>query len=240
MFPIADKTVIMPTSSEHPAELDAIPFEGVVSKHAIIVVLFFLHLKIKSTGNEDLLLEYISPFVNTRSVAIGRVSDNVKFEPERLQNTMICGALCVNITMVDSTDTSDATRIRGCNIFSGEEDPSELFDFNVAHSDLFHFYLINETSKDARLSFFKTSTDTDNKGYLTTFDFDFQKMMRTESPDKKVNSRFFKLVERFCLIYNDFQSLQDFKDLIITIDLVGKLLGITIQVILLYFFYRYV
>ena len=237
MFPIADKTVIMFTSSEHPAELDAIPFEGVVSKHSIIVVLFFLHLKIKSTGNEDLLLEYISPFVNTRSVAIGRVSDNVKFEPERLQNTVICGALCVTD---DSTDTSDATRIRGCNIFSGEEDPSELFDFNVAHSDLFHFYLINETSKDARLSFFKTSTDADNKGYLKTFDFEFKKMMRTESPDKKVNSRFFKLVERFCLRYNDFQSLQDFKDLIISIDLVGKLLGITIQVILLYFFYRYV
>ncbi len=75
----------MSTSSGHPTELDSIPFIGVVAKHPIAVVLFFLHLDIKSTGNGDLFLEYISPFVNTRSVATGRVSDIVKFEPERLQ-----------------------------------------------------------------------------------------------------------------------------------------------------------
>ena len=227
--------MIMSTLSENPAELEAIPFEGVVSKHSIIVVLFFLHLKIKSTGNEDLLLEYISPFVNTRSVAIGRVSDNVKFEPERLQNSVICAALCTNITLVDPNDTSDV--IRGCNIFSGQEDDSVLFDFSVEDTDLFNFYLINETKRIAGLSFFDSSTDEENKGYLNSFEFQFKNLMKTELSDKKGNSRFFVLVETFCLRYNDFQSLQDFKDLIVTIDVVGKLLGITIQVILFYFFY---
>ena len=234
MFGIADKTVIMSTSSEHPTKLDLIPFEGVVSKHPIIVVLFFLHLKIKSTGNEDLLLEYISPFVNTRSVATGRVSDNVKFEPERLQNSVICAALCVTIS-IDSTDTSDV--IRGCNIFSGQEDPSVLFDFSVEDTDLFHFYLINETKRIAGLSFFDSSTDEENKGYLNSFEFQFKNLMKTELSDKKGNSRYFVLLERFCLGFNNFESLQDFKDLIVTIDVVGKLLGMTIQVILLYFFY---
>jgi len=224
----------MSTSSEHPTKLDLIPFEGVVSKHPIIVVLFFLHLKIKSTGNEDLLLEYISPFVNTRSVATGRVSDNVKFEPERLQNSVICAALCVTIS-IDSTDTSDV--IRGCNIFSGQEDPSVLFDFSVEDTDLFHFYLINETKRIAGLSFFDSSTDEENKGYLNSFEFQFKNLMKTELSDKKGNSRFFVLLERFCLGFNNFESLQDFKDLIVTIDVVGKLLGITIQVILFYFFY---
>ena len=217
MFPIADKTVIMPTLFEHPTELDAIPFEGVVSKHAIIVVLFFLHLKIKSTGNEDLLLEYISPFVNTRSVAIGRVSDNVKFEPERLQNTVICGALCVNITMVDSTDTSDV--IRGCNIFFGQEDHSVLFDFSVEDTDLFNFYLIN-TMKDNIIdqpSYFDTSTDEVIKAYRKSYEADFETMMKNELSSKEWSSRFFVLLERFCLGYNNFESLQDFKDLIITI-----------------------
>jgi hypothetical protein len=236
VFPIADKTVIMPTLFEHPAELDAIPFEGVVSKHAIIVVLFFLHLKIKSTGNEDLLLEYISPFVNTRSVAIGRVSDNVKFEPERLQNSVICAALCTNITLVDPNDTSDV--IRGCNIFSGQEDDSVLFDFSVEDTDLFHFYLIDRMKDDAvSTSFFQTSTEEVDKECLRSYGSEFETMMENALSSKEASSRFFVLLERFCLGYNNFESLQDFKDLIITIDAVAKIRGITFQVILLYFFY---
>ena len=227
--------VIMSTLFENPAELDAIPFEGVVSKHSIIVVLFFLHLKIKSTGNEDLLLEYISPFVNTRSVATGRVSDNVKFEPERLQNSVICAALCVYIVS-DSTDTSEF--IRGCNIFSGQEDDSELFDFSVEDTDLFHFYLIDRMKDDAvSTSFFQTSTEEVDKECLRSYGSEFETMMENALSSKEASSRFFVLLERFCLGYNNFESLQDFKDLIITIDAVAKIRGITFQVILLYFFY---
>ena len=235
MFPIADKTVIMSTSFENPAELDAIPFEAVVSKHPIIVVLFFLHLEIKSTGNGDLLLEYTSPFVNTRSVATGRVSDNVKFEPERLQNSVICAALCVYIVS-DSTDTSEF--IRGCNIFSGQEDDSELFDFSVEDTDVFHFYLINKMKDDAvQNSFFDSSTDEVNKEYRRSYEVDFETMMKNELSSKEWSSRFFALLERFCLGYNNFESLQDFKDLILTLDAVAKIIGLTFKVILLYFFY---
>ena len=225
----------MSTLFENPAELDAIPFEGVVSKHPIIVVLFFLHLEIKSTGNGDLLLEYISPFVNTRSVATGRVSDNVKFEPERLQNSVICAALCVYIVS-DSTDTSEF--IRGCNIFSGQEDDSELFDFSVEDTDLFHFYLIDRMKDDAvSTSFFQTSTEEVDKECLRSYGSEFETMMENALSSKEASSRFFVLLERFCLGYNNFESLQDFKDLIITIDAVAKIRGITFQVILLYFFY---
>ena len=225
----------MSTLSEHPAELDAIPFEGVVSKHSIIVVLFFLHLRIKSTGNEDLLLEYISPFVNTRSVAIGRVSDNVKFEPERLQNSVICAALCVYIVS-DSTDTSEF--IRGCNIFSGQEDDSVLFDFSVEDTDLFHFYLIDRMKDDAvSTSFFQTSTEEVDKECLRSYGSEFETMMENALSSKEASSRFFVLLERFCLGYNNFESLQDFKDLILTLDAVAKIIGLTFKVILLYFFY---
>ena len=170
----------MSTSSGHPTESDSIAFVGVVSKHPITVVLFFLHLEIKSTGNGDWFLEYISPFVNTRSVATGRVSDNVKFEPERLQNSLICAALCLN---VDSTGTSDA--IPGCNIFSGQEDPSVLFDFGVAHSDLFNFYLICAMRHLAVDSYFKSSTSDENIGYLRSYEFEFGNMMKKSYLVKK-------------------------------------------------------
>ena len=123
--------------------------------------------------------------------------------------------------------------------FSGQEDDSELFDFSVEDTDLFHFYLIN-TMKDniiVQTSYFDTRTDEDIKAYRRKCEFEFETMMKNEVSSKEASSRFFVLLERFCLGYNNFESLQDFKDLSITIDVVGKLLGITFKEILLYFFY---
>jgi hypothetical protein len=99
---------------------------------------------------------------------------------------VICAALCVNIS-IDSTDTSEF--IRGCNIFSGQEDPSVLFDFSVEDRDLFNFYLINTMKNNIAVqnSFFDSSTDEVNKGYVRSYEFEFETMMKNELSTQETN-----------------------------------------------------
>ena len=192
--------------------------EGSIKKLPITVLLFFLNVGFMKSDDDNLHLECVSAKCNIRPVCKNRTKKD--FIVGRMENTTIYAALAAERAS-GNDGASGSNNVFGSNIFSVQELSNEFFDFNINQFDLFYFYLVyalDETVADVT-----AETKGKYEGSFVTYYEKFR--------GRKVNDIFKTMLKEFSDKFNGFQKRDDFRNVIMKAEVVGKVLDQEIVVI---------
>ena len=192
--------------------------EGSIQKLPITVLLFFVNLKIIQLDADKLKIECVSAKCNIRPVCKNRTKKD--FKVLSMENTTIYAVLAAERDS-ENDGASGSTFIHGSNIFSVQELSNEFFDFNINQFDLFYLYLVyalDETVADVT-----AETKGKYEGSFVTYYEKFR--------GRKVNDIFQTMLKEFSDKFNGFQKRDDFRNVIMKAEVVGKVLVPEIVVI---------
>jgi len=135
-------------------------------------------------------------------------------------NTTIYGALAVERASGNDA-SSGSNNVFGSNIFSVQELSDAFFDFNIKEGDLFRFYLVYALDESVA----DVTAETIKK-YQGSFLIFYEKFC-----GRKVNDIFETMLKEFSDKFNGFQKRDDFRNVIMKAEVVGKVLDQEIVVI---------